>query len=291
MQILILGGNGMLGHKIYEVFSGHFNVYATVRRPSSAKIIKEDNLISGINAVDPRAIEELIARVQPDVVINCVGIIKQLREAHDPVSSIATNSLLPHQLAAMCRNAGSRLIHISTDCVFSGVSGGYIESDTPDPIDLYGRTKWIGEVVDEPHALTVRTSIIGRELSGANALIEWFLAQTGPTVPGFTNAIFSGLPTISLARILLSVVQDHPELHGLFHVSADPISKFNLLELVRNAYGLPVQLVPSPDLQIDRSLNSDRFRSVTGWTPLDWPQLVQEMASDPTPYDKLRQSS
>lgn len=292
MRVLVLGGYGMLGHKVYQVFRDHFDVYATVRRASGSHapsaFFDVDRLIEGVDVLDVHAIEEVIKRLRPDVVVNCVGIIKQLREAQDPVASIATNSLLPHQLSALCRDAGCRLIHISTDCVFSGNRGAYTELDNPDPTDLYGRTKWLGELSDDSHALTVRTSIIGRELSGAHALVEWFLSQTGPTVPGFTNAIFSGLPTISLARLLVRVLQDHPDLHGLYHVSAAPISKCHLLELIREAYGLPLEVVPSPDLHIDRSLNSERFKAATGYAQPPWAELVHEMASDATPYAAIR---
>jgi dTDP-4-dehydrorhamnose reductase len=208
-------------------------------------------------------------------VINCVGLVKQLADANDPLQAVPINTLLPHRLAALCKATGARLVHISTDCVFSGEKGGYRESDFPDAYDLYGRSKLLGEV-DYPHAITLRTSIIGRELSGHRSLVGWFLAQQG-TVQGFTGAIFSGLPTMELARVINEYVLPRPDLHGLYHVATQPINKYDLLKLVAKTYGKDTEIVPSDRLTIDRSLNADRFREATGYVAPEWSVLVQNM--------------
>ena len=206
----------------------------------------------------------------PDAVVNCIGIVKQIDAAKDAIASISVNALLPHQLGRICEEAGARLVHFSTDCVFSGRGGPYRESDLPDPIDLYGRSKLLGEIAGAG-SLTLRTSIIGRELSSSNGLVEWFLSATGPAVRGYSNAIFSGLPTLALAQCIADVIHERPALTGLYHVSAAPIDKLALLQLLRDAYGRTVEITPYPDVKLDRSLDSTRFRDATGFAPVPWP--------------------
>jgi dTDP-4-dehydrorhamnose reductase len=209
------------------------------------------------------------------VVINCIGLVKQLAEADDPLLALPINAMLPHRLARLCDVASARLVHVSTDCVFSGARGNYIEGDSPDAQDLYGRSKLLGEV-DYPHAVTLRTSIIGHELSSANGLVGWFLAQQG-RVSGYRRAVFSGLPTIELARVIRDHVLPRPALRGTYHVSASPINKFDLLKLVARTYGKEIEIVEDDAVLIDRSLDSTRFRTETGYAPDDWPALVARM--------------
>jgi dTDP-4-dehydrorhamnose reductase len=280
MRVLILGVTGMLGNAMYRVLSESpsHRVYGTVRGESARAHFQgplRDNLNSGIDVEQQDAIVRAFAQVRPEVVVNCVGLVKQLADANDPLQAVPLNTLLPHRLAALCGATGARLVHISTDCVFSGKQGGYRESDFPDAYDLYGRSKLLGEV-DYPHAVTLRTSIIGHELSGARSLVGWFLAQKGQ-VKGFTRAIFSGLPTVELAHVVRDVVLSHPELRGLYHVAAEPINKYDLLKQVAEVYGKTITIVPSEDLIIDRSLNADRFQAATGYNPPPWPTLIQRM--------------
>ena len=203
-------------------------------------------------------------------------MVKQLADANDPLQAVPINTLLPHRLAALCDVAGARLVHISTDCVFSGATGNYLETDFPDAYDLYGRSKFLGEV-DYPNAITLRTSIIGHELKGGRSLVGWFLSQEA-SVKGFTKAIFSGLPTMELATIVRDVVLDRRELRGLYHVAAKPINKFDLLSLLAKAYGKEIEIIPSDDLVIDRSLCGEKFRLATGYVAPEWPILVKRMA-------------
>lgn len=218
---------------------------------------------------------KVFSEVRPDVVLNCVGIIKQLLEADEPLTAIPINSLLPHRLAKLCAASGARLIHFSTDCVFSGSKGMYKESDFPDATDLYGRSKLMGEV-DYPNAITLRTSLIGHELSGNRSLVDWFLLQSAP-IQGFHRAIFSGLPALEIARVIHELVLPNPDLCGLYHLSVDPISKFDLLNLVADVYGKSIEIIPDDHLVIDRSLDSSRFRAATGFSPKPWAELIQAM--------------
>jgi len=217
----------------------------------------------------------LFDSVKPDFVVNCVGIVKQLPQSNDPLAVLPINSLLPHRLARLCEIVGARLVHLSSDCVFSGKKGSYLESGVPDATDLYGRSKLLGEV-DYPHAITLRTSLIGHELQGARGLVNWFLTQEG-SVRGFTKAIFSGLPTVEIARVIEEHVLPHPELHGVYHLSADPISKYDLLSTVKDVYGKQIEIIPDDSLAIDRSLDSTRFQEATGFVSKPWYELVQAM--------------
>ena len=192
-----------------------------------------------------------------------------------PLAAIPVNAVLPHRLARLCALAGARLIHLSTDCVFAGDKGMYREDDLPDAQDVYGRTKLLGEV-DYPHALTLRTSIIGHELASHHSLVCWFLSQHGP-VRGYSQAIFSGLPTVEIARVIDKYVLDRPELHGLYHLSAEPIDKLSLLQLVAKTYGKENEITEDRSMVIDRSLDSTRFRSATGYRPEPWPDLIRRM--------------
>ena len=278
--ILVLGATGMLGSAVLRFFaqSSGFSVIGSARSLDAARLLPDSlhgQIIGGIDVHDMDGLLRLFAQVQPDIVINCVGLVKQLTGGNDPLTALPVNSMFPHRLLRMCKVAGSRLIHISTDCVFDGIKGMYGESDIADARDTYGLSKYLGEVHDSP-AITLRTSIIGPELNSAHGLLGWFLAQ-GSETKGFTRAIFSGLPTVELARIIRDFVIPKSDMSGLFHVSAAPISKHDLLLLVAHEYGKTIKVIPDGTLVIDRSLDSTRFREHTSYVPPSWPQLVRSM--------------
>lgn len=284
MRVLILGGTGMLGNSVlrYFVNAGQHQVWATVRNDAAKKLFAEkiqSHLVSGVDVLNDGQLMEVFAKVKPEIVINCVGIIKQLENANDPLAVLPINALLPHRLATLCKVADARLIHVSTDCVFSGDKGGYTEADISDARDLYGKSKFMGEVINEDHAITLRTSIIGHELNSQYALIDWFLAQQDQ-IKGFKKAIFSGLPTIELAAVMHDWVIPQKNLHGLHHVSAKPISKFDLLQLVAEKYSKKIDILADETMVIDRSLNSSRFQNLSGYQPEPWPVLIQKMHQD-----------
>lgn len=280
MKVLVLGVTGMLGNAMYRVLSEEpgLVVYGTARSEHARRYFSNElshRLVIGVDVENNDSLVRSFATVRPDAVINCVGFVKQLADANDPLQAVPINTLLPHRLAALCQATAARLVHISTDCVFSGSKGNYLESDFPDAYDLYGRSKLLGEV-DYPHAITLRTSIIGHELNGQRSLVGWFLAQQ-KSVNGFTKAVFSGLPTVELARVVRNVVLPRPELQGLYHVAAKPINKFDLLTLIAQAYGKYIEIIPDESLIIDRSLNAECFRQATGYVAPEWPTLVQIM--------------
>jgi len=284
MNLLLLGATGMLGHKLLQQLSQGHEVWGTVRgEPREAPEIPgvaRSRLIGGVTASDLGSIRRAMARVDAAAVLNCIGIVKQIDAGKDPIASITINALLPHQLSRICAQAGARLIHFSTDCVFSGGGGAHRESDPPDPSDLYGRTKLLGEL-DDPHCFTIRSSIVGRELRRGTGLFDWFLSQRGGQVRGYRHALYTGLTTLAMADVVRLVLESHPELSGVWQVSADPIDKCSLLELVEHVYGLGIRIEPDLDFHCDRRLDSSRFRTATGWAPPTWQAMIEAMHADP----------
>lgn len=280
-KLLVLGANGMLGHVVMRWFMPlpAYEVVGTVRTPEAATALQQRlpgaRLVDHSDLLQTAALRRLFDELRPDVVINCVGVVKQLAGADEPAKVIPVNAILPHRLARQCQAHDARLINISTDCVFSGRRGGYSEDDIADAEDLYGRSKLMGEVV-APHVVTLRTSIIGHELGTAHALLGWFLSQRG-AVPGYSNAIFSALPTVELTRVIQQHVLPDPSLHGIYHVAGPTINKYELLKLVGQLYGSDSQVHASPTLVVDRSLDGRRFQSITGYQPPDWPSLIESM--------------
>ncbi len=337
MRVLILGAGGMLGHKVWQIFRDRFDCRAAVRTRLPLALFDDDRVMAGIDAADFERVTRLIVKIRPDVVVNCVGVVKQLAAAHDPIASITLNSLFPHVVARACGEIGARMIHISTDCVFAGNADSrrsdspvrpvlarpvtqlplsqapvglespthvyYRETDLPDATDLYGRSKLLGEIVTEaqtrvsvPHSqtglsvphLTIRTSIIGRELRSANGVVEWFLLNRGGSVRGFTKAVFSGVTTATLAQTLAEVIEHHPGLQGLYHVAGAAITKYDLLVMLNEAFSAGVTIRPDDSVVIDRTLDATRFREATGMVPPGWREMIAALAAESPLYERWR---
>ena len=293
MKVLIFGGSGMLGHKLWQTLAPRFETYVTFRGSAEKyvgyEIFEESRSIGEVAAENSHSVRRAFEAVQPQVVVNCIGIVKQDASAKDPIATITVNSLFPHRLADLCHSFDAKLIHLSTDCVFSGAKGNYSESDVPDAQDLYGRTKLLGEVAGE-NCLTIRTSMVGRELKGSHGLLEWFMSHRGGRVRGFNNAIFSGFCTPALAHIIADLVEHHPTLHGIYHVAADSINKFELLTLINETAKLNICIEPDESFACDRSLDGSKFRAATGFVPPSWSDMVTALVDDSTAYDRIRRS-
>ena len=287
----------MLGHKVFQVLRRELPGTACTLRggvealpPAARTLFPAGETLTGVDVRDETRLRALLEERRPDVVVNCVGVVKQRPEANDPLLSISVNSLLPHQLAAWCRPWEGRVIHVSTDCVFSGRRGPYREEDEIDATDLYGKTKALGELGPD-EGLTLRTSIIGRELAHGASLLEWLLARRGTSVRGFTRVLWSGVTTNYLARLLARIVRERPDLAGLYQVAGEPVSKHELLVRLDAAFGAGVVIEPDPSPVSDRRLVGERFVAETGWRTPPWDALLPELASDPTSYDSIRKGN
>lgn len=282
MKIIVIGATGMLGYSIFSNLSEspELEVFGTVRSLEGLDkyFPTFDKLINNVDVRDFKTLENALDRVTPNVVINCIGLIKQHEVSKQHVEAIEINALLPHKIAQLCDNIGAKLIHFSTDCVFDGKVGNYLENDLPTATDLYGRSKCLGEV-DYGNHVTLRTSIIGHELRSSVSLVDWFLSQSGP-VKGFSKAVFSGLPTAYIAKVLEEYVLPNKSLSGLYQLSVEPIDKCSLISMISKIYGKEISIEKFDDFIIDRSLNSDKFRRVTGFTPPSWDYLVKFMFDD-----------
>lgn len=281
MRILILGGDGMLGHQLLNSYHEQHEVAITLRRDRgdypSRLLDMGAKAYSGIDVRSTDRLAELFADFQPEAVINAVGIIKQRDEAKASVPSLEINSLLPHRLSVLCKMVGARLVQMSTDCVFSGGKGNYAEDDFPDADDLYGRSKYLGEVHD-PHCITLRSSIIGLELSRNKSLVEWFLAQKGQ-IKGFTRAIYSGLTTEEMARVIEDLLLNQQDLSGVWQVASRAINKYDLLTMLADSLQRTDISIDADDSFIcDRSLDGSRFEKTVGYSVASWEKMVAELA-------------
>lgn len=291
-RTLILGGTGMLGHRVWLTLRERFDTFVTVRQPLASltkiSLFDRERIFDNCDLKNPESsLIPLFEKIKPDIVINCAGIVKQVREAKDPVTSILINTLLPHQLANMGEHFGFKLIHISTDCIFDGKKGNYTEDDIPTPVDLYGKTKLLGETT-HPQTLTLRTSMIGRELSRHSGLLEWFLARkSGETINGYTKAIFSGFTTTVLADTLGWIIKEHSHLSGIYHLSSNPICKYDLLKKLQKAFRLDIGVRPFDDFHCDRSLNGSRFNKATGFKPPSWEEMIKRLVQEDCFYKEV----
>lgn len=292
LRVLVLGGSGMLGHKVFETLRERFDVCATFRDADGAwaefpMYADKSRAVAGVDAMEFESVARAVREAGPDAVVNCIGVVKQVRAAHEPVPCISINALFPHRLAELCREVGARLIHMSTDCVFSGRRGRYTEDDPSDAEDLYGKTKSLGEV-GGPGALTIRSSIIGRDFRRDTGLVEWFLSNRGGRVKGFRRAIYTGLTTRAMSEMIGRVIADFPDLSGLWHVASEPINKYDLLVRLRDTFDLDICVEPEDSFFCDRSLDGSRFAEKTGLRTPGWDEMILGLASESALYDDWR---
>jgi dTDP-4-dehydrorhamnose reductase len=282
MRILILGGDGMLGHQLFKQLRTQHEVKVTLHQNldfyNKYELFNDTNAYSGLDIRDQEKLAEILSDFHPQAVVNCAGIVKQQDAAKEYIPSIEVNALFPHRLAFSCKNIGARMVHLSTDCVFSGEKGNYKEDDFSDADDLYGRTKFLGEVRDD-NCITLRTSMIGKELLRNKSLLEWLLSQKG-SIKGFKRAIFSGFTTLELSRIIEKILIEHPKAAGLYHVSSAPISKFDLLSQIKDKLQLAIEIIPDKSFHCDRSLDSAQFRREFNYQPPSWEEMIDELCKD-----------
>ncbi|MFT5519469.1 MAG: dTDP-4-dehydrorhamnose reductase [Enterobacterales bacterium] len=283
MKILILGGSGMLGFQLFKEWRESHTVRLTLRGskedyPTNTLLNADTNYFNvDVSLID--CLKSVLNDFRPDVVVNAIGITKQLTETLPVEVTNYVNARFPHFLSDICGQHQCRLIHMSSDCVFSGKKGDYTEDDKPDAEDLYGQSKYLGEV-SASHVLTLRKSTIGLELSSSHGLIEWFLQQQG-NVRGYTKAIYSGLIASELASVIEKVLLGYPGLNGVFHVASQAISKYDLLlKLSQHLNRKDINIIPFDDFICDRSLNGSRFSEITGYKAPSWDDMIVKLASE-----------
>lgn len=287
MKILVIGAAGMLGHRIFKKLSATFpgKVYGTVRKEpgyyDQFKVFDKDKLIGNVDVLAFKALEDVLLEVKPTWIINCVGITLRKSDVQDVDKCLEINSMLPHKLALWARQNGAKLIHFSTDCVFDGSKGSYTELDIPSAQDLYGKSKFLGEVSDV-NALTLRLSIVGRELESKSELVEWFLSQKGKTVKGYTQAIYSGLTTHQVAEEVSRIILNMPGLNGLYQVASEPISKFDLLRLLNEYLTEKAVIEPYENYRVDKTLDCSKYCDATSFVPPKWSEMIRTMMTDKT---------
>jgi dTDP-4-dehydrorhamnose reductase len=283
-KIAVLGVTGMLGHKMLQILEGAFpsQVYGVLRgskdRLSSYGFVAPDRLIDQVNVESTQALLKVLNEIRPQFVINCIGITLRKAEHDSTQKNFAINGVLPQILSFWCQQHQAKFIHFSTDCVFNGARGNYTEHDLPDAEDVYGRSKYLGETPYHPSALTLRLSIVGRELFGKTELLEWFLAQKNKKISGFSEVYYSGVTTSVAAREVVKIIQKFPDLAGLYHVSSEKISKYDLLMMANQIFKANVEIQKDPSKKSDKSLNCDRYIRETRFIKPSWPEMLKELA-------------
>lgn len=280
MKILILGASGMIGLAVNNqlIKNKGFKVIGTTTNSKAKKIIENQNNLNELILFDflkDKNIESLLKSVKPNIIINCIGVIKQSTLITNKINTILLNSILPNKLSMLALQNNIKFIQISTDCVFSGKVGLYTESDNPDPTDTYGRTKLIGETIND-NCLTLRTSLVGHELLTKNGLLEWFLSQKHECT-GFKNALFSGFTTIAFAKIIETILTNKQELKGLYHVSSNIISKYDFLKKINQVYNRGIKINEDQSFKINRSLKSSALQEKIKYKVETWDYMIKEM--------------
>ena len=285
MKIIILGASGLIGHKLLHTFkNSDHEIFGIIHGKKNdflnIEFLQEDSILEEFNILDFIKLEGIFDAIKPDVVLNCVGITKRKEEVNNLEYTIEVNSLFPHKLANLAKRMNFRVIHFSTDCVFNGETGNYNEESNTTGEDIYGKTKALGEI-KYPHTLTVRSSFIGRELTGQTELLEWLISQNGKTIKGFTKAMYSGVSTTFMSRVILDIMENYPKLSNLYQLATpEPISKYDLLCLARDSFSLDIEIVPDDTFEIQPTLNGKKLRKAMNLTIPSWEEMMNELASD-----------
>lgn len=291
--MLILGASGMIGHRMWATLGERHEAIGVLRRHELGALsmipgIATKKTFFGVEFQDLSRLTKIVSDTKPDIVLNCVGIVKQLKDSSDHMKSIALNALFPHQLAKVCADNNARMIQFSSDCVFDGLKGNYTETDFPNAQDLYGRSKAMGEVDYLTNVVTMRTSSIGREVFPHGGLVEWFLSNEEKKITGYKQAIYSGFPTQRLGSIISDYIIPNKELSGVIHVAGTPIDKFSLLSMIKDHFKLNIDLLVNEQVKVERGLNFDNFSKLTGFKSPSWKEMMKDLEVDFDIYESIR---
>jgi dTDP-4-dehydrorhamnose reductase len=277
----------MLGHRLFLSLKDDHDVrftYRSAKTDAERDFVQNHSLhsIENIDVTDTIRLEEEIKKFQPTLVINCTGVIEKETIKNQPHLAYSINSVFPHKAAALGLKHQYRFIHISTDCIFDGESGNYKEDSPVKPEGDYAISKQLGEVTQMENTLTIRASIIGRELGRNKSLVEWFLNNS--KVGGYENVFFSGLPTFTLSKIIIHDLIPSMDLYGLIHISSNKISKLKLLELINEKYKLGKLINPTIGPELNRHLNSEYYSKIFSKKVPDWNEIITDLLLDDPLY-------
>lgn len=281
MRILIFGAGGMIGHRMFKTLKkqGH-EVFGTLKKDlkeyDQFNIFKKSEIVTHLDVLDSKYVIESLNQIQPDVVLNCVGITLRKPEITDEAYCTKVNAEFPHLLDRWCTENKKYLIHFSTDCVFSGKDGPYTEDSVKSATDIYGRTKAAGEV-SSAYSLTLRGSMIGLELFGKTELLEWALSQKGQTIKGYSQAIYSGITTNLMGDLVSKIIAKPPFLTGLYQVSSDPISKYDLLVLINKVFNLNMTILKEEAHATSKVLISKKIQNQIGFICPGWNEMLDQI--------------
>ena len=290
MRIIILGASGLIGHKLLQKLSNDFDVYATLHRSKESyglmPLFSGQNIIDEVDVSDFENVSAILHSVNPNVILNCIGITPRKDEINNLYKVIKINSLFPHQLANWAKVNNKRVIHFSTDCVFNGSTGNYTENSLTTAEDVYGRTKALGEI-NYSHTLTIRSSFIGQELFGKTELLDWFLNQEGKRINGFTNTLYSGVSTNFMTHVVKTIILNAPELSGLYQLAPDkPISKYELLCIAKRAFDVNIEIIPENEYVHTPTLNGSKLKDNIKINVPSWKEMMKDLAFNRGFYTK-----
>jgi dTDP-4-dehydrorhamnose reductase len=286
MKVLVLGVDGMIGHKIAQLLSSDFKLIGSSRKKISIRDvgIRKGEIV--FHDFSNKNIDSLLNRINPDVTINCIGVTIRRDIFNKEKNVVFSNSELPHALDKWSKNNLKKLIHLSTDCVFSGINGNYKDDDVPDARDIYGLTKAAGEINNSKN-LTIRSSMIGREVYNHTELFEWLFHMKNNSIEGFSNVIYSGITNVRMAKIIQYILKNKINLSGIYNISSEPISKYDLLVKLSEAFNLNVEIEKNKYNKSNKVLISKKFTEITGMCPPNWDDLISEFKDDCKKFKSL----
>ena len=279
MKVLILGSDGMIGHKIAQSLNDECELILSSRKSISLDTIgvKRGKILFHDLITDN--LDSMLKKIFPDLIINCAGITTRRGVKDNIQNTRLLNSDIPHKLDSWANLNSKKLIHFSTDCVFSGSRGNYLDNDISDANDTYGKTKAAGEV-NSFNTLTIRCSMIGRELYNFTELFEWLVKNKNKNIDGYSKVFYSGITTVRMGKIISKIIKEDINLTGIYNISSIPISKFDLLHKLSNAFGLNVDITENKNIKSNKVLNSKKFTEITGIKTPDWDDLISEFVED-----------
>jgi len=295
LKILILGAGGMLGHKLYQTLSKTYDDVIPVFRKNKEhyhkfNLYKPEKMIGNTDVTDQSKLLAVLNSVKPDIICNCIGKTTRKINSEDSQSVIYLNSFLPHFISKWSSENNSYFIHFSTDCVFSGKNGPYKPNDFRDSRDLYGLSKILGET-NSKYGLTIRTSIVGREIENQTEFFEWIFSSKNKSVSGYKNVFYSGVTTNYLSEVVAQLITKDSKSHGLLQVASPPISKLNLIKKVNSLFGLGMKINTDASKVSNKILSPVKFTITSGIKTQTWDEMLNTLKKENSYYENLNTES